>query len=107
MLRHLMVVVEAFVEVRLAVAIEVVQDHDLIATAHMDLVADDLQPERLKQAGGDALPGQRRWLVPRVRVLLPEGAVYPVKALDQPNIAVPGADSGTTPIGEKVEAGQP
>ena len=53
-----MVVVETLVEVRLAVAVEVVQDHDLIAAADVDLVLDDLQAERLEQARRDALPGQ-------------------------------------------------
>ena len=57
-LGHLVVVVEALVEVGLAVAVEVVQDHDLVAAGDVDLAVDDLQPQRLEQPRGDPLPGQ-------------------------------------------------
>ena len=93
MFRHLMVVVEALVKVRFAVAVEIVQDHDLIAAAHVDLLLNDLQSERLEETRRDALPGQ------------PLGRG--VDALNQPDVAVPGTNGGAAAIGIEVEAGQP
>ena len=92
-LRHLVVVVEALVEVGLAVAVEVVQPHDLVAAADVDRPVAELQPERLEQPGGDPLPGQ-----PGFRVVEPA---------DQPHVAVPGADGHPLAVGEEVEPGQP
>ena len=43
------VVVEAFVEVGLAVAVEVVQPGDAVAAEDVNLVVDDLQAERWKR----------------------------------------------------------
>ena len=52
------VVVQALVEVRLAVAVEVVQPGQLAALQHDDLAVHHLQPERLVQPRGETLPGE-------------------------------------------------
>ena len=57
-LGHLVVAVEALVEVDLAVAVEVAEDGDLVAAGDVDLAVDDLQAERLEEARGDPPPGQ-------------------------------------------------
>ena len=71
------VVVEALVEVGLAVVVEVVQARELAAFEHDDLAVHDLQAERLVQPGGEALPGA--------------GAGLLVHG-DEPDVAVAGAD---------------
>ena len=50
------VVVEVLVEVRLAVAVEIVQPGDLITARRVDDAIDDLQAQRLLQSRGEALP---------------------------------------------------
>ena len=79
-LGHLVVVVEALVEVGLAVAVEVAEDDDLVAAGDVDPPVDDLQSQRLEQARGDPPPGQL--------------AVGLVEARDAPDVAVPGAENG-------------
>jgi hypothetical protein len=46
----LAVVVEALVEVGFAVVVAVGEARDLIAAERVDLIVDDLQPQRLEQA---------------------------------------------------------
>jgi hypothetical protein len=43
-LGDLMVVVQAFIKIDLFIAVEIVQDGELIAAGHVDLAGDDLQP---------------------------------------------------------------
>ena len=57
-LGDLRVVVEVLVEVGLTVVVQVDQVSDLVAAEHIDPVVDNLQAQRLKQPGGDPLPGQ-------------------------------------------------
>ena len=52
------VVIEVFVEIGFAVAVKVVEARDLIAAQCVDFVVDDAEAKRLKEPGGDALPGQ-------------------------------------------------
>ena len=92
-LGDLVVAVEALVEVGLAVAVEVAEADDLVAAADVDLPVDDLQPQRLEQPRGDPPPGQ-----PARRVVEP---------VDDPDVAVPGADRGAPAVGEEVEARGP
>ena len=54
----LVIAVEALVEVSFAIAVQVAQNHKLIAAGDEDLAIDNLDAERLKEARGDALPGQ-------------------------------------------------
>ena len=58
----------------------------------VDLAVDDLQAQRLEQAGGEALPLQVVELV--------------VDAGDDPDVAAPGAEGGGVAVGEEVEAGE-
>ena len=83
------VVVEALVEVGLAVVVEVVQPRELAAFEDDDLAVHHLQAERLIQPGGEALPGARRGLLVHRH---------------EPDVAVAGAD-GDAAVGEEVEAG--
>ena len=86
---HLMIVVEILVEIGFAVAIQVVEASDLIAAADIDLLVDDLQPQRLEQTGGDSLPGQ-----------LIQISVNP---RDHPDVTVPRAEGGSPAVGKEVE----
>ncbi len=52
--RDFAVVVEAFVPVGFAIAVEVMQVRDLIAAMNVDFIVDDLQAQRLEHAGGVA-----------------------------------------------------
>ena len=61
---------------------------DLVAAGDVDDVVDDLEPERLVQAGGEAFPADLAELV--------------VEPRDDPHVAVPGAESGPA-IAEEVE----
>ena len=85
-----MIVVQHFVEIDFAVAVQIVQHRQLIAAGEMDFSADDLQAERLKQSRSDPLPMQRRL------------ARF---ALHDPHIAIPRADGDAT-VGEEIEAGE-
>ena len=60
MLGDLVIAVEALDEVGFAIAIQIPQDGDLIATGDIDLVVDDLEAERLKEAAGDSSPRQAK-----------------------------------------------
>src|SRR5260221_10846083 len=95
MLRDLVIVVEALIEVDLAVAVEIVKACDLIAAAHEDLfaaifVGHDLQAQWLKETGRDALPGDFVERLP--------------KPVEQPDVAVPSADGRALAILEEVES---
>ena len=83
------VVVEVLVQVGLAVLVEVFQPGDLVAAGHVNFSLNDLQPERLEQTGGEALPGE---LLERL-----------VDARDDPHVAVEGANRRPS-VGEEVEA---
>ena len=47
---YLVVIVEILIPVRLTVAVEVMQDADLISTANVNLPVNNLHPERLEEA---------------------------------------------------------
>ena len=81
------VVVEVLIKVGLAVSVEVVEPDDLVAAADVDLAPDDLQAQRLEQARGDPPPG--------------EPLLRSIDALDEPDVAVPGADRRSRPSGRK------
>src|SRR5687767_8480121 len=51
------IVIEVLVEIRFAIAVQIVEAGDLITSQHIHLVLDDLQAERLKHAGGKSFPG--------------------------------------------------
>ena len=55
-LGHLVVAVEVLIKVGLAVAVEVAEDHDLVAAGDEDLPVADLQAERLEQSRRDPPP---------------------------------------------------
>ena len=55
---HQDVAVENLEMVGLAVAIQVNELRNLIATVHMDDAVDDLEPERFKKPGSNPLPFQ-------------------------------------------------
>ena len=88
--RDLAVVVEVFVEVGFAVAVQVVQAGDLVAAQDVDHPVDDPQAQRLIQAGGEALPCEVIELV--------------VDAADDPNVAADGSRWRRPPSGKKVDA---
>ena len=92
MLGHLVVVVEVLIKVGLAVAVEVVEDRDLVAAADVDPAVEHLQPQRLKEPRRHPPPG-----------LL---ARQVVDAADHPDVAVPGADRQALAAGQEVEAGE-
>ena len=87
------VVVEVLVEGRFADAVGIAQDRDLIAPEHVDLPVHDLHPQRLKQAGGEALPGEVIELV--------------IDAGDEPDVAAPGADGGVFAVGKEIKSADP
>src|SRR6185437_14207947 len=89
--RRMHVAVENLVKIRLAVVVEIVQANDTLAAERINLVVHDLQAERLKQAGGIALPG--------------ELVEFVVDAGDDPNVAAPGAERGPA-IREEIEAAE-
>ena len=93
MLGHLVIVVEVLIKVDLAVSVQVVKPDDLVAAADVDLALDDLQSQRLEQARGDPPPGQ--------------ALLRPVDALDDPDVAIPGAHRRGAAIGQEVEAREP
>ena len=68
--------VERLVEISLVVAVEVGQPGDPVAPVDVDLVINDLQAERLKQPGGEPLPGQFFELL--------------IDSRDDPDVAAPG-----------------
>ena len=93
-LGDLVVAVEVLVEVGLAVAVEIAEDHDLVAAARRRCF-----PSRTFRPSG--------WNSPdaiRCQESSPDGASSP---LDEPDIAVPGADRGLMAAVEEVEPGQP
>ena len=83
------IAVEVFVVIRFAIVIEIVQDRDLVAAKDVNLVANDLQSERLKKPGGQTFPGQ----------LLKFG----IDAAHAPDITVRGAN-GCVPVRKKIVA---
>ena len=89
--RREQIVVEAFVKVRLAVAVEVVQTCDLVASDDVGIATDHLQAKRLKQAGREAAP--RHFFKRRVDVGEP------------PHVAVHGADQRRA-VRQKIVAGR-
>ena len=62
---------------------------DLVAATHVDLSIDTFRPSGWNNPGGDPPPGQRRRRV--------------VETVDQPDVAVPGADGDASAAGEEVE----
>ena len=90
-LRDDRVVVEIFVKIRRAVAVQIMQARDLIAAEHVHFVIDDFEAERLKQA--------RRKPPPR------ELAERVVDAAHNPHVAVKRANR-RAPVREKVEAAE-
>ena len=64
---------------------------DLVAAQRVNLVVDDLQPERLKEPGGVALP------LDLVELVIEPG--------DDPNVAGPRGD-GRAAVGEEIEAAE-
>jgi hypothetical protein len=58
-LSDLVIIVEILVEVDLFVAVEIVQDHQLIAAGDVNIAAHNLEAQRLKEAARDPLPGER------------------------------------------------
>ena len=89
--RHDGVVVEALVEVRLAVAVQVMQPRELVAAGDVNLAAHDLKAERLKHPGGEPLPRQL--------------ALRVIEAADNPHIAVEARNRRAT-IRQEVEAAE-
>ena len=75
-LRDLVIAIEALIEIRLPVAIEIAQFHNLIAASDVDDIVDDFESERLIEPGSDATPG-----------LLRAG-----EAFHKPHITHPGAE---------------
>src|SRR5689334_6511258 len=71
------IIVEVFVEIDLAVPIEVVQARDLISAQDKNLAIHNLKPQRLEQSGSDPLPGQIFQIA--------------IHARDDPHIPAPGA----------------
>ena len=51
-------ITEVLVEIRFAIAIFVSHPRDLIAAENIDLIVDDLESERLIEAGGKTFPRQ-------------------------------------------------
>ena len=86
----LMVAVHVLIEIRLAVAVEVPQRDELVAARDEDFGAAELDPERLKETGGDALPRH--------------GVGATIDAVDAPDVAVPRAHHGLLAPGEKIHA---
>src|SRR5262249_31730926 len=82
------VITETLIDVGLAVAVNVPQPGQLPAFQHVNDPINHLQTERLIESHGEALPRQFFELV--------------VDALDDPDIAVGGADDRIT-IGEKID----
>ncbi len=101
MLGDLVVVVEAFVVVGLAVVIGIVQDHQLIAATYEDLAIDDLDAQRLKQTRGDSTPGELRFLFAAASGF---GGPQLCQPADQPHIAVPCADECRIAVAMKIDA---
>ena len=93
------VVVEVLVEVGFTVVVQVDQASDLVAAEHVDPVVDDFQAQRLKQPGGDPLPGQLAGCFARVERL--------AESRDDPDVTLPGADGCPRGVAEVVEASQP
>ena len=81
---------EVLVDVRLAVAVYIVQSHDTLAIVHIDGVAHDADAQRFVQAGRESRPLE-----------LVETAVHPGH---HPHIALEGHD-GRSPILEEVDIG--
>ena len=90
-LGDLVVAVEAFEEVDLAVAVEVAQAHELIAAGDEKFVAAEFHAERLKESAGDAFPTQR-------------GGRGGQETVHAPHVAVPGGDDGGLAVGREIEA---
>ena len=80
-------VIETLVEISLPTPVEIVQAGDLVPAEHVDPVIDNLEPERLEQAGCIAPPCH--FLEP----LIDSGHA--------PHIAINGADRDV-PVGEEV-----
>ena len=76
--RDLHVVVHVLIRVRLAVAVEVAQAGDLVPSEDMDDTLDHLEPERVEEAGGIALPA--------------DGAVLRGQVGAHPDVAAPGGE---------------
>ena len=86
------VIVEVFIEVGLAILVEVMVAGDLVIGHGVDDIIDDLEPERLVLAGGKAFPCDL------VQVI--------VNALDDPDVPVPGADGGACAVGKEIKAAE-
>ena len=89
---NLMVAVDIFIIIRFAVGVEVMQADDLISAADVDLAVHHLQPQRLKQTGGDSAPC--------------EFTVRLIETRDHPDIAIPGANRGGMSVRHEVETGR-
>ena len=89
MFGHLMVVVEIFVKINLAIVVGIVQARDLVTAANINRLVHNLQAQRLEHAGGNAAPC--------------EFALGQVEALDNPHIALPRAHGGTAVVFEEIK----
>src|SRR5262249_19249841 len=78
---------EALVEIRLAIAIQVVQARDLIAAKYIGFSLGDNESERLMQSRGEAPPANVLQLF--------------VQALDAPHVALHRADKRRA-VGQKI-----
>ena len=78
---------KAFIEIGLAVAVEVVKPRDLVAAKDVDLALGDDQPEGLVQPGGKPSPAD---VLERV-----------VEALDVPDVPLHRAEQGRA-VGQEV-----
>src|SRR5579883_219811 len=92
-LSHLMIVVEALVEVDFAIAIQVVEFHNLIATADKHCAVTELQPKRLEQPRGNPLPCETRFRF--------------VEPAHEPDVAVPRTDRHPFAVRVEVEPREP
>ena len=87
-LGHLVIVVEALVEVDLTVAIEVVEHGKLVAACDMDPAIDMPDAQGLEHSRGDAPPLELGLILPR-----------------DPDIPIPGAKRDPS-VGQEIKAGE-
>src|SRR3954464_2535071 len=90
-LGDLVVVVEVLDKVKLAIAVQVAQAHQLITAGDKQFVAAELHSERLEKSTRKTPPPQRRR----------RGSHY---AVHSPEVAVPCGDDGGFAIGREIKA---
>ena len=93
-LGDLMVVVEVLDEVRLAIAIQVAEPHELVAASDEQFVATKLHAERLKESARDTPPAQR-------------GGRSRHDAIHTPDVAVPSGYDGDLAVRREIKAAGP